>query len=528
MLRNRQLHGAAPILRLITVVVTAVVLGCSSLRLDVPRVPSWAIDRPEDTLLGKAFAPQHSATPGESGLRLLVSGEEAFLARAVLAQTAQHTLDLQYYSVSRDATATLLLYGAMRAAHRGVRVRLLIDDLAAAGRDADLAALTAHPNVQIRVFNPFLRRGPFAITRLLEFMADGARLNRRMHNKLWIADNAAAVIGGRNLGDAYFNAHDENDFADLDVLAAGPVVGQASRSFDEYWNSESAVPVAAFVGDAPGTTQLELALSRMHSQVERFRDSEYARALRTTDFAHLLSEGRLALVAAPASVLYDPPAKASGANEQAGRIAQAVRPRLEDARAEVILISPYFVPSERGIGVLCTLARRGVRVAVLTNSLASTDAPVVHAGYARHRPRLLECGVELHELKPGTPPSRSRRAGLSSGASLHAKAMVIDRRFIVVGSMNLDPRSRLSNTEVVVLIESVVLGGRLHALFEEATSLDQAFSVELVQASDEQPALAWIGRAHDRPVRYTSDPLAGWWRHIVSGVLGALIAEELL
>ena len=528
MLRDRPFSRVAPILRVLAIVATTLVLGCSSLRFDVPRVPSWAIDHPEDTPIGRAFAPQLAGAPGESGFRLLVSGQEAFLARAALAQAAQRTLDLQYYSVSRDATATLLLYGAMRAAQRGVRVRLLIDDLDAAGRDADLAALTAHPNVQVRVFNPFLRRGPFAIARLLDFIADGARLNRRMHNKLWIADNAAAVVGGRNLGDAYFNAHDEGDFADLDVLAAGPVVAQVSRSFDEYWNSEPSVPIAAFVADAPAAAKLELALSQMAAQVERFRESEYAQALRTTDFARLLSDGRLALVAAPATALYDTPAKASVANGQASRIAPVVRPLIENARAEVILISPYFIPSERGIGVLCTLARRGVRVAVLTNSLASTDAPVVHAGYARHRPRLLACGIELHELQPSTPPSRSRRAGLSSGASLHAKAMVIDRSFVVVGSMNLDPRSRLSNTEVVVLLESVVLGGRLHALFEEATSLDQTFSVELTEPTDEQSALAWIGREHNRPVRYTSEPLASWWRRLVSGVLGALLPEELL
>jgi cardiolipin synthase C len=267
---------------------------------------------------------------------------------------------------------------------------------------------------------------------------------------------------------------------------------------------------------------------RLQCRSKRFRESEYARALRATDFARLLGEGRLALVAAPARALYDTPAKASDANGQTSGIAPVVRSRLQDARAEVLLISPYFVPSERGVGVLCTLARRGVRVAVLTNSLASTDAPVVHAGYARYRPRLLACGVELHELRPSIPRSRSGRAGLSSGASLHAKAMVIDRSFVVVGSMNLDPRSRLSNTEVVVLIESVVLGGRLHALFEEATSLDQAFSVELTESTDKQAALAWIGREHNRPVRYTSEPLASWWRHLVSGVLGALMPEDLL
>jgi len=528
MLRDRPLDGTTPILRLLAVAVTALTVGCASIRVDVPRLPSSAIDRPEATALGRAFAPQLAAAPGQSGFRLLVSGQEAFIARAALAESAQQTLDLQYYSVSRDVTATLLLYRAMRAAQRGVRVRLLIDDLDAADRDADLATLTAHPNVQVRVFNPFLRRGPFAIARLLDFIGDGVRLNRRMHNKLWIADNAAAVVGGRNLGDAYFNAHGEGDFADLDVLAAGPVVAQISRSFDEYWNSESAVPVAAFVGDTPTSAQLELALTQMAARAEHFHETEYARALRTRDFARLLHDGRLALVTAPATALYDNPTKGSDATGQEGRIASVVRPRIEDASAEVILISPYFIPSERGIGVLCTLARRGVRVAVLTNSLASTDAPVVHAGYARLRPRLLACGVELHELRSNAPRSRSGRPGLSSGASLHAKTIVVDRKFVVVGSMNLDPRSRLSNTEVVVLLESVVLGGRLRALFEEATSLDQAFSVELTEPTDERVALAWIGREHNRPVRYTSEPLASWWRHLVSGVLGALMPEELL
>lgn len=515
--------------RILAVPTAALATGCSSPPLDVPRPVSHAIDRPEETFLGRALASQLAATPGSSGFHLLVSGQEAFLARAAMAEAAERTLDLQYYIVGEDATATLLLYRALRAAQRGVRVRLLLDDLYAVGRDFDLAAFAAHPNVQVRVFNPFLRRGPLGISQLLEYLGDSMRLNRRMHNKLWIADNAAAIVGGRNLGDAYFNVGGESDFADLDVLAAGPVVAEVSRSFDDYWNSEWAVPVAAFVGEPPASAELEQVLSQMAAGAERFRESEYARTLRATELGRLVRDGRFPLVAAHARAVYEPPARPGAASPEApAQIMSVLREAVEAARREVILISPYFIPSERGMGVLCTLARRGVRVSVLTNSLASTDVPVVHAGYARYRPRLLACGVELHEHRPGGTRSSSIRPGLSSGASLHAKAVAVDRKVVLAGSMNLDPRSRLANTEVAVLIESAVLGGRLGTLFDEAASPEQAFRVELTEPGNENAPLSWTGREEGRLVRYGSEPLASGWRRLVSSVLGALAPEALL
>jgi putative cardiolipin synthase len=515
--------------RILAVSTAGLVIGCSSSQFDVPRSPSHAIDRPEETFLGRAFASQLAAMPGQSGFHLVVSGQEAFLARATLAEAAERTLDLQYYIVAEDATATLLLYRALRAAQRGVRVRLLIDDIYAVGRDFDLAILAAHPNVQVRVFNPFLRRGPLGISRLLEYLGDSTRLNRRMHNKLWIADNAAAVMGGRNLGDAYFNVGGASDFADLDVLAAGRVVAEVSRSFDDYWNSEWAVPIAALLGEPQEIAQLDLILSQMAAKAERFRETEYARTLRATELGRLVRDGRFPLVPARATAIYDKPAKLQTQTvEGQGSIPPVLRSMIEAAQQEVILTSPYFIPSERGIGVLCMLTRRGVRVRVLTNSLASTDVPVVHAGYARYRPRLLACGVELHEHWPSATRSGSARPGLSSGASLHAKAVVVDRKFVLVGSMNLDPRSRLSNTEVAVLIDSAVLGGELGALFDEAASLDQAFHVELAEPGNENSALAWVGQEEGKLVRYTSEPLAGWWQRLASSVLGALAPEELL
>lgn len=523
------------ICRTLAVCTAALVVGCSSVRYDVPRPPTYAIDHPEETFLGRGFSSQLEAAPGQSGFHLLVSGQEAFLARAALAESAERTLDLQYYIVAEDATATLLLYRALRAAQRGVRVRLLIDDLYAVGRDFDFATLAAHPNVHVRVFNPFLRRGPLGISHLLEFFGDSARLNRRMHNKLWIADNAAAVIGGRNLGDAYFGAHEERDFADLDVLAAGSIVAEVSRSFDQYWNSEWAVPIAAFLGELPGAAQLDLILAQMAARAARFRETEYARTLRATDLGRLARSGKFPLVPARATAVYDPVDKLKSATtEGQPQIMSILRNTIEAARREVILISPWFIPSERGVNVFCALVKRGVRVRLLTNSLVSTDVPVVHAGYARYRPRLLACGVELHELRPGAARSGAARLGLSSGSSLssaatlHAKAVVVDRKSVLVGSMNLDPRSRRSNTEVAVLIESAVLGEQFGMLFEEATAPDQAFRVELTEPGNGHAPLVWTGHAEGKLVRYASEPLASWWRRIVSALLGALAPEELL
>jgi putative cardiolipin synthase len=503
-------------------------MSCSTYRADVPRPSSYAIDDPEKTFLGHAFAAQLKATPAQSGFHLLVSGQEAFLARAALAEASERTLDLQYYIVGEDASATLLLYRALRAAQRGVRVRLLIDDIYAVGRDFDFATFAAHPNVQVRVFNPFRFRGPLGISQLFEFLGDSTRLNRRMHNKLWIADNAIAVIGGRNLGDAYFNVRADSDFADLDVFAAGPVVAEISRSFDEYWNSGLAVPVSAFVGVAPLSGDVDQGLSRMAEQAARFRATEYAEALRATGFGTLVREGRLPLIPAHATVFDTPVPLQPEAAEQHLPIAPAVSQLIRGAQHEVLLITPYFIPGERGLNTLCELVRRGVRVRLLTNSLASTDVPVVHAGYARYRPRLLACGVALHELRPNATRTGSARPGLSSGASLHTKAVVVDGKSVLIGSMNLDPRSRQSNTEVAIQIESAVLGEQLATLFNEAAAPEEAFRVELSVPGNKNAALIWAGREDGRPVRYDSEPLAGIWRRMVAGLLGALAPEELL
>jgi putative cardiolipin synthase len=524
--------------------------GCTGVRREVPREASLAWSTPSDTTLGRGLArpmaagcqpadapgPFDAATTCPSGFHLLTQGVDALRIRAELADAARHTLDLQYYTLHEDTTTALLLWRVLRAAGRGVRVRLLLDDLYAAGRDVDLAALDAHPLIEVRVFNPFLQRGGLGLSRLLEFLGDPARLNRRMHNKLWIADNAAAIVGGRNLGDVYFEAHPGVNFSDLDLLASGPVVAQLSASFDEYWNSDWAVPITAFVATTPGAGTLATFQARLEAEVQGFRDTPYAAALREARILPLLLDGRMPLVQAPALAFYDKPDKVSAttAGSDANPVFQAhLRPAIQAAREEVLLVSPYFIPSEQGMDMMAALVMRGVRVRVLTNSLAATDVPAVHAGYARFRLRLLAAGVEVHEMRPeARTGSRIRLPALpgsSSATSLHAKAILIDRRRLFTGSMNLDPRSRLHNTEVGVMIDSAEVGAQLGALFDQAMQPEHTFrlALEADPHTLDMPRLAWHAVVDGQPMRYDKEP-AGFWRRLASKLLGMLAPADLL
>ncbi len=502
--------------------------GCAMPLRDVPRSPSFAVDRPLESFLGATLATPQMYASGMSAFRMLMLGEEAFLARAALAQTAERSLDLQYYMVADDATARTLMFAALRAAQRGVRVRILLDDLYAVGRDDSLARLAAQPNVELRVVNPFNRRGGLVFAQLADALGN-PRLQRRMHNKVWIADNVAAVVGGRNLGDHYFAARADNDFGDLDLLAAGPVVGALSASFDSFWNSEVAVPVGALAEFMPTTAEVSAAAVGMAAEAERFRDGDYAERLRVLDLGRLLRSGQLGMEAlAPASVAFDPPDKFLDRSVRPNPILSAMRGRLEGARAELLIVTPYLIPGDAGVASLCALHRRGVRVRVLTNSLATTDVPVVHAGYAQYRPRLVACGIELHELRRRAGERPARGIGFSSGASLHAKAVAVDRSTVLVGSMNLDPRSRDLNSEIGVLIDSPVLGARIGRLFEDATAPDQAFRVRLAAPDDPASALRWEGTDGGRPDSHDTEPLAGWWRRALARVLGAITPVALL
>ena len=488
------------------------IAGCASLPRDVDRPRSTALTDTGNTRLGRALAPLVKANARSTGIHALDNARDAFAARVLLARTAERSLDVQYYIWHPDTSGALLAHELWQAAERGVRVRLLLDDNNTRGMDEAIAALDAHPNVEVRLFNPYANRG----FRLVELATDFARVNRRMHNKSFTADSQATIVGGRNVGDEYFGADSPVEFADLDVLAVGAVVPEVSAAFDAYWNSESAYTAAALIKQAGQLRALE-------KIEERPEAARYLEAVRATPLVQSLLSGSLPLVWAHARVVQDDPAKVLHPPENTEL---HLLPRLEQALGkpvrELDLVSPYFVPTKDGTAALGALAQRGVRVRVLTNSLAATDVAPVHAGYAKYREELLRTGVRLYELKPRTEETQAKdkdRAAGSSDASLHAKTFGVDRSRIFVGSFNFDPRSARLNTEMGIVVDSPALASRL----SEALDRDMANVAYEVRLSPDD-RLEWI----DGDVRHTSEPGAGPLKRFWIGFLSILPIEWLL
>jgi putative cardiolipin synthase len=454
--------------------------ACSTLRTSYTKPYSAAFAAPAGaptTEYAQATVNDHD---GRSGFRLLVDNDDALMSRVVLADKATRSIDLQYYIYDDDATGRLISQRLLAAADRGVRVRLLVDDLDAGDAEQTLDGLDAHPNIEVRLFNPFHTRNPSLLSRIGQFLIDGPRLNRRMHNKSFVVDNSVAILGGRNIGDAYFKEGDTTHFRDLDVIAIGPVVQQTSHAFDTYWNATPAYPVKAFNDAKPGAE----ALAKLR---QKLADSGSARPLTKSDYASSLGAALPggAAVDKPgqwmwgrASVVADQPQKVEGKDDPSLLLDPKLDSMIGGAQHEVLLISAYFVPGDEDTKLFTDLAKRGVRVKVLTNSLAATDEPMVHAGYARYRRDLLKGGVQIYELRPliGNQPSAF---GASSGVSLHAKAVVVDRKSVFIGSMNIDERSKLLNTEMGVIADSPDLAGATEDFFAGATRPINAYRVTL-------------------------------------------------
>ena len=503
--------------------------ACVALLLDVPRVPSQAITDGGSTLVGRVLAAQAAEHPGLSGFRVMAAGREAFVARAALADAAERTLDLQYYSVAQDLTTDLLLSRLVAAAGRGVRVRILLDDIDVSTRVFARRAIAAHPEIQVRLFNPFAWGGMWGPGRLGELVFSGERMNRRMHNKLWVSDNVAAVFGSRNLGDKYFDASAANNFADVDLLAAGPIVGELSGAFDVYWNSAAVVPIEAFAA-VPDPADRVLVLEQLRARAAACGGLAPCRWLAEATLLHDLKAGKIPLSWARARLLYDRPDQSKVdliTGIEHGSITDS--PSGSRTETELLITSPYFIPGDNAIGHIRSMRERGVRVAVLTDSLGSTDVPAAHAGYARARLALLREGVELYEVRPGgriehRPWHRWRHV---SPASLHAKVVVQDRLRVIVGSLNQDPRSRLVNTEIWIAIESAELAADLATLFEEGTDLRQAYKLERVVA-DGTESLTWLAEENGQVVRYDVEPMSGFWLRLWRDFLGVVIPERLL
>ncbi len=478
-------------------------------------------------MLDRLFANERQSA--RSGASLVPLGTDAFALRVLSARAAVRSLDLQYYIWHSDATGIYLAREALLAADRGVRVRLLLDDMDARSRDGILMALDLHPQIEIRLFNPFATRSGTLRT-LMEVFSRGSRLNHRMHNKAWIADGRIALVGGRNIGDEYFAASRNVNFVDLDVLLAGEAVADAASSFDAYWNSASAMPISRLRRTARNSMTLDEVRQRLDELLRESENEAFLRRLQESPRIEDLLTGELApdWSGSVTFVADDPRKPLKQVQELEPGVLQSLYLTLETAKDELRLISPYFVPGAGGTSQLRRKAESGVRIVVLTNSLAATDVAAVHAGYSRYRAPLLRAGVKLHELKHALEEERDdgRHVRIhvgSSKASLHTKAAIVDGQRIFVGSFNLDPRSALLNCEMGVWLDHPRLIDQLAALFEKAVTPQHSYSVTL-----DGNRLVWTEAVAGQEIVHDRDPHASFGRRALTWVLRHLPIESQL
>ncbi|MEQ1579363.1 MAG: phospholipase D family protein [Steroidobacteraceae bacterium] len=438
------------------------------------------------------------------------------IARLALARHASHTLDVQYYLWHDDETGRLLARGLLDAADRGVRIRMLIDDIHLAGRETGWVVLDRHRNISIRIFNPFRVRAWPSLKRLVEVIREGGRLNHRMHNKAFVADRAMAIVGGRNIGDEYFAASPLANFRDMDLLALGPVVDEISASFETFWDCPYSVPVRSIAPVRP----TKRFVRRWYRRLRRLRlpraslagyaelDPEQLRGELETLLGRV-HKGR-------ATAIYDLPDKAGG--NPSARMTDAMRSLADEAKQELLIESAYFIPDERTLEAIELLRERGVEVTLLTNSLASNDVVAAHAGYAVHRRRLLQLGVKLFEVRSRVARSTATISGTQAGsqASLHSKAVVLDRKVVFIGTLNLDPRSLYINTEIGLIVESGDLAREVASVIEQALAGTTSFSVRL-QPEGPGGKVRWFASATGGEL-LADEPESGWPRRLLSWI----------
>lgn len=481
---------------------------------------SWVLKRQDDaTLLDRRFGPLVSEHVGESGLVMLSSNLDAFAVRALSARAAGRSLDLMYYIWKDDLTGGLLLNEVLEAADRGVRVRLLLDDIGVKNNDGTFLALASHPNIELRLFNP-TRARKSSLRRGVEMALRAFSVTRRMHNKAWIVDGRVLIAGGRNIGDEYFDAAETSTFRDLDLLALGKVVGEAEAMFDDYWNSGLALPIDA-LGHADGTSLASLGEALRHLAAGEAARPYLDRVRERLSLVALVADSPLHWTAS-ARLLSDPPEKAAGKDGDNWLMSQVI-PILASAKEKLDVTSPYFIPGDDGTSQLVALSGRGVDVRVLTNSLAATDVAAVHGGYAPYRTPLLEGGVKLFELRPTAGPTDMSLRG-SSSASLHTKAFTVDDGTGFIGSLNFDPRSSSLNTEMGIVFEEPALVSAMQALFADEISPEASYAV--TRAGD--GSLRWTARIDGETVAYNSEPEAGFVRRVTAWLVGLLPIESQL
>lgn len=543
------------------VLVSVWLAGCASLPSNVDRPVSTALPDPQSTRLGQLVQARaaKSGTHNDSGFALVGDAQLAFTTRMALIKAAQKTLDIQYYAIFADDTTDRMFDALREAAGRGVRVRILLDDFNTSGKNAQVLKLAFEKNIELRLFNPIPGGRGSMVLRILSNLKDAARMQRRMHNKMLVADNAVAITGGRNLGETYFGQSEGTNFIDIDVLAAGRIVRDLSHSFDRYWNHPLAYPAPSLMTlaqiealkpnpvpdkpeDVASVIPTAATLTKEDSNpttTERIAKRPDGAVIIIPALPETSDEGLLDWTWAPSVLLVDEPSKIAAdvdSVEEAEETAvDGLLQAMSQAKRELLIVSPYFVPGQRMMDEFVELRRRGVRVRVLTNSLASNDAPAAHVGYARYREALLDLGVELYEMRAeqeGTLRGFGSIGSFSGGstggsmggsrASLHAKVVVMDQRLLVVGSMNLDLRSKLQNSEVALVIRSRPLSLQAQRLIEPALSRG-AYHVEKVDGR-----LVWRAPLGAAFKDASTDPDASVPLRLLVKLLGPFAPDEML
>ena len=508
------MYRSASMMRLLhrysLIIVVALLGGCASVDFSYPKPTSIAVNGTDDTYLGQQLEGLAELHPGKGGFYPLPDGIDALASRLVLAEMAERSIDVQYYLIKSDVTSRAFINALLRAADRGVRVRLLLDDIRTNGYDASMAGLDSHPNIEIRIFNPFAYRS----ARFADGIIGFSRVNRRMHNKSFTVDNQITIIGGRNIADEYFAARVDVNFGDLDVIAIGPIVGDVSAMFDSYWNHERAAAVAAFakMPDDPAA-ELERVRVELETSRQEIMHSEYATAVSKQVLEYVQNDTSM-FTWAPYVLAVDSPDKAFKSRaDSVASIMTPLRESIMSAQSEVIIISPYFVPRKYGIEAISELQGRGVAVTVITNSLATNNHLSVHGGYAPSRKPLLKSGVRIFESRPDAEVSGTDIAAADDAiATLHTKAFIVDGREIFIGSFNFDPRSANINTELGVIIESPELA-QAAAIEVKNTLAKQTYEVFL----NDKGKLRWRGLDNGQEVILDKEPQTTWSKRFAAG-----------
>lgn len=518
----------------------AVTAACSSLPTDFDSIDSYAYTDTAQTTLGKEAAQVTGADASDSTMYLIGEGTDAFLTRMVLLSMAERSVDVQYFIWKSDLIGKLLMHKMIEAAERGVRVRMLLDDLTLDSETkAIIFAMDQHQNIDVRIYNPFSSGG----NRVAAAVTDTTRVNRRMHNKSFTVDSQYTIVGGRNIENNYFSANTRSNYADLDIVSVGPVVTEVNKQFDIYWNSQLAVPADVFSEYASHKDRFQKVQQELSDFALSEQDSDYALDLKESETYQRIARGITdhnpdLLYKGKAHVIYDDPEKTLGKSEhETTYMTSLMRPHFDKIENTLELISPYFVPGVDGREYLINMVNSGIKVRVMTNSLASTDGIMAQSGYARHRIELLKGGVELYELKPKakSKASRSLRRSAEAKSALHAKTYIFDRKEVFIGSFNLDPRSAKINTELGVICEIPEMAEYIaSSLFDESVR-EGAYRLELLIEIEDVDGIevpmekvVWIETENGEEIRHMTQPETSGWRRFNESVYSILPIESQL